>query len=242
MNNKTNYINGNIYLSGAMEFAEAGDLGADWRILCTQNLNQLGYATIDITALDVTYSKQHGDLFRCASTSDDQVSAHLQQKANIRQHFVHADLQLIEHHTDALIVKYCTGVRRGAGTISECMHAYNLGIPIFLVNSFQDHAEIPGWLFALSTKVFNSFDELYEYLKDLPKGILKVDKYKNRRSGMHYLCSLCGTVEEKHRVHFVSTVSPMYCKKCVDLVKTTNEGHVDRYDFFEEILEQQNNN
>lgn len=229
--------NGSIYLSGAMEFAEAGDLGADWRILCTETLTKLGYTTIDITALDVAYSQQHGDLFRCAAGTNDESSALLQQKANIRQHFVHADLQLIEHHTDAVIVKYCSGVRRGAGTISECMHAYNLGIPIFLVNTFQDTTEVPGWLFALTTKMFNSFDELYEYLGNLPDGILRLDKYKNRRSGMHYLCSLCGTVEEKHRVHFVSTVTPMYCKKCVDLVKTTNESHVDRYDYFEQVLE-----
>ena len=230
---------GSIYLSGAMEFAESGDLGADWRVACTKRLGQMGYSAIDITALDVEYSKTHSDLFRCATVDGNVAAALLQRKANIRQHFIHADIQLIDHHTDALIVKYCAGVRRGAGTISECQHAYNQSIPIFMVNSFQNDSEIPGWLFALTTKIFNTFEELYEYLDKLPDGILKFDKYKNRRSGMHYLCSLCGAAEEKHKTHFVSTVSPLYCKACVELVKTTNESYVDRYDFFEQMLKEQ---
>lgn len=228
----------NIYLSGAMEFAADGQLGADWRLLCTQRLEEMGYSAIDITALDVEYSAIHGNLFRCAPISGDNITIndYLQRKANIRQHFVHADLLLIECHTDAMIVKYCAGTRRGAGTISECQHAYNRGIPIFLVNTFEDDTEIPGWLFALTTKVFNTFDELYLYLDGLPSGILKLDQYQNRRSGNHYLCSLCGDVEEKHKAHFVSKVTPLYCKSCVELVKTTNESHVDRYTFFTQRL------
>jgi hypothetical protein len=228
----------NIYLSGAMEFADDGQLGADWRLQCTQRLNKMGYSAIDITALDVGYSSLFGDLFRCAPIAGGDINDYLQRKANIRQHFVHADLLLIERHTDAMIVKYCTGTRRGAGTISECQHAYNRGIPIFLVNTFQDDLEIPGWLFALTTKIFNTFEELYSYLEGLPDGILKLDQYQNRRSGNHYLCSLCGTVEEKHKAHFVSKVSPLYCKACVELVKITNESHKNRYEFFVESLDQ----
>jgi hypothetical protein len=228
----------NIYLSGAMEFAADGQLGAEWRIRCTRTLEELGYTAIDITALDVGYTAEYGDLFRCAPVSGDNVTIndYLQRKANIRQHFVQADLLLIERHTDAMIVKYCNGTRRGAGTISECQHAYNRGIPIFLVNTFQDDAEIPGWLFALTTRIFNTFEELYDYLGSLPDGILKLDQYQNRRSGNHYLCSLCGGVEEKHKAHFVSKVTPLYCKSCVELVKTTNESHKNRYDFFIEEM------
>jgi hypothetical protein len=71
----------------------------------------------------------------------------------------------------------------------------------------------------------------------LPAGILKRDVYGNRRLGSHYLCSLCGTAEQKHGAHFVSKISPQYCKGCVDIVNTTNETHHDRYQFFLQYME-----
>jgi hypothetical protein len=161
----------------------------------------------------------------------------LQTKSNIRKHFVSADLNLITFWADAMIIRYDEGVRKGAGTISECQHAYNLDIPIFLVNEYKILSEVPGWLAALTTKIFDQWQAMYSYLGDLPQGILKRDVYGNRRSGSHYLCSLCGTVEQKHKAHFVSKISPLYCKSCVELVKTTFEEHKDRYQFFLEHLE-----
>ena len=71
----------------------------------------------------------------------------------------------------------------------------------------------------------------------LHKTIAKRDAYGNHHSGTHYLCSLCGTAFEKGKTHFVSKVSPLYCKTCVDIVKTTFESHADRYQFFLDYLE-----
>jgi hypothetical protein len=155
---------------------------------------------------------------------------------NIRKHFVDTDLSVIRNNTDALIVLLDDGVRKGAGTISECQYAYNLDIPIFAVNALPKTERISGWFFSLTTKMFDNFEELYAYLDVLPPGILKKDAYENRRSGNYYLCSLCGAAEEKHKTHFVSKVSPQYCKSCVELVKTTHETHYSRYQFFIEHL------
>lgn len=228
-----NYPNGNVYLSGGMQFAPDG-LGAGWRKSCSIRLKQLGFFPLDIAELDLAYAEAHGHLYRFLD--DDQL---LQRKSNIRKHFVDTDVALIRNDTDAVIVLYDETVRRGAGTTSEVHEAFMLDIPVFMLNSYGDLKEVPGWMQAQTTKIFNDWESLFTYMSDLPAGILKRDAYGNRRSGSHYLCSLCGEAETKHKAHFVSKISPLYCKRCVELVKTTFETHVDRYQFFLDYLENQ---
>lgn len=224
------FPNGNIYLSGGMQHAR--DLGTGWRKICSERLKQLGFFPIDIADLDIKYSQTHGELYRFMS--DDEL---LQRKSNIRKHFIETDINLIRNDTDALIVLYDESVRLGAGTTSEVHEAFMLDIPTFLINKYKSLSEIPGWMQAETTKIFNEWEDLYSYLENLPSGILKRDIYGNRRSGNFYLCSLCGAVEEKHKTHYVSKISPLYCKTCVELVKTTHETHYDRYKFFLDCLE-----
>lgn len=225
-----NYPNGNLYLSGGMQFTPDG-LGAGWRKTCSDRLRELKFYPIDIAALDQAYSDAHGHLYRFID--DDEL---LQRKSNIRKHFIETDIALIRNDTDAVIILYDESVRRGAGTTSEVHEAFMLDIPVFLLNSYGDLAEVPGWMQAETTKIFTEWEDLYQYLADLPPGILKRDVYGNRRSGSHYLCSLCGTVEAKHKSHFVSKVSPLYCKSCVELAKQTFEQHYDRYHFFQDCM------
>ena len=229
------YPRGNIYLSGGMQHAP--DLGAGWRETCGAHLKGLGYYPLDIAELDIAYTANHGELYRF--TSDEEL---LQRKSNIRKHFVYTDLQLILNDSDALIVLYDDSVRRGAGTVSECQIAFNEDIPVFLVNTYPHLDDVPGWLQALTTRIFTNFDDLYVYLDKLPVGVLKRDAYGNHHSGSHYLCSLCGDSFEKGKQHFVSKVSPMYCKSCVDIVQTTFESHADRYQFFLDYLESESAN
>jgi len=231
MINHTNYPNGNIYLSGGMQ--KAKKLGAAWRILTSNVLKEIGYYPLDITALDRQYCDSHGELYHSFGSSGKH---HLQMKSNIRKHFVHTDTKLIEHYADGVILYYDDSVRLGAGTISEAQVSYDLGLPVFIVNSYKTTNEVPGWLIALSTKIFDSFDELYVYLEDLPKGILKRDMYGNHNSNNEYLCSLCGDHFEKNKHHFVSKISPLYCGPCVDVVSSTFEDHHDRYEFFQDQI------
>lgn len=226
------YPNGNIYLSGGMQ--HAADLGAGWRQVCSAKLKQLGFFPLDIADLDIAYTEAHGHLYRYLG--DDEI---LQRKSNIRKHFIDTDINLIRNDSDALIVKYDESVRLGAGTTSEVHEAFIHDIPVFLVNTYGELNQVPGWMQAETTRIFHRWDDLYTYLAALPKAILKRDIYGNRRSGNEYLCSLCGNVEEKHKTHYVSKVSPLYCKSCVELVKSTHEAHYDRYKFFVEYLEQE---
>lgn len=230
---KNNEHQGAIYLSGGMQHAE--ELGEVWRLSCSKWMKEAGFVPIDITQLDVAYASAHGDMYRALENEEDMC----ERKSNIRRHYIHADLKLIEDHTDAVVVYYDHSVRKGAGTISECQVAYNLGLPVFLVNAYSNIHEVPGWLQGLSTKMFDSFDALKEYMESLPPGILRRDVYGNYRSQSHYLCSLCGSVFPKHKTHFVSKVFPLYCPTCVDVVKDTHEAHPDRYEYFINILKSQ---
>lgn len=225
------YPRGNIYLSGGMQFAQ--DLGAGWRTLCSDRLREMKYFPIDIAEMDKKYTERHGQLYFMGDKSN-----HLQYKSNFRRHFIHADVQLVLNDSDALIVLYDESVRRGAGTTSEIHEAYRNDVPVFLVSAYEDWLnEVPGWMQSETTKIFSNFEELYTYLDKLPFGILKRDLYGNHGSQNKYLCSLCGSVFEKTKQHFVSKISPTYCNQCVELITKTREGHVDRYEFILDVLE-----
>lgn len=231
---------GNFYLSGGMQFAD--DLGGGWRIKVSQKLKEMRYFPLDITALDKAYDKAHGKP-HFPSIQDIGV---LKFKADMRKNFVETDLRLIDDNSDALIVFYDESARRGAGTVSECQHAFNSKIPIFLVYEAESYEqltkEVSAWLIALSTRFFLSFEELYEYLDSLPHGILHKDKYGNNSVGNQYLCHLSGEVFTKKKNKFVSHVHPLYSQEAVDVVYDVYENQKDRYQFFMECLEKETGN
>jgi hypothetical protein len=224
---------GNIYLSGGMQFAK--NLGAGWRLEVAKKLKELEYFPLDITDLDIAYNKLHGKPILPTPGQEPE-----SYKANMRKHFIETDLRLIRENSDALIVYYDESARRGAGTVSEAQYAYNLNIPIFLVTDHKNmdefYGDVSGWLIALSTAQFLSFDSLYEYLEKLPHGIIKKDIYGNHGVNGKYLCHLSGEVFQKKKNKFVSEVKPLYSQKSVDVVHDIYENHKDRYDFFMEYL------
>lgn len=221
---------GSVYLSGGMQFAD--DLGAGWRQKASTELQKMRYHPIDITYLDRKYAEMHGNLYFLEDKKN-----HLQYKSNIRQHFIHADLELVVKHSDALIVYYDESVRRGAGTTSEAQVAYLHDIPVFLMSAYEDwRNEVPGWMQALTTRIYTKWEDLWAYMAALPEGILKRDMYGNHGVNNDYLCSLCGEVFHKQKHHFVSKVSPTYCSSCVELIAETHEGHPDRYQFMMKVL------
>lgn len=217
---------GTIYLSGGME--KAVENGAQWRRTCSDVLREMDFVPLDIAELDLEYIKKHGPVYL-----DKDPANHLQYKSNIRRQFIYTDIRLIVDDSDAIIAYYDQSFKDGAGSFAECQCAYDNDKPLLVVSAFE---HVPGWLKALSTKVFYSFHDLYEYLNDLPEGILHADRYGNHSSLNHYLCSLCGEVFEKKKHHFVSKVSPLYCGSCVEIVTKTREEHADRYQFISEYL------
>lgn len=232
------YNRGNIYLSGGMQFAH--NLGAGWRVLCSDRLKKMEYFPLDITDLDIAYNEQHG---KPLLPNPGENSAFY--KANMRKHFIETDLKLIKENSDALIVYYDESARRGAGTVSEAQFAYLLNIPIFLVADYATmdelHKNVSGWLLALTTKYFISFEDLYSYLDKLPKNILHKDVYGNHGVNGQYLCNLSGEVFTKKKNRFVSEIKPLYSQESVQIVSDVYENHKDRYEFFLEYLTQTTN-
>lgn len=223
---------GNIYLSGGMQFAK--NLGAGWRLTASDKLKAMKYFPLDITDLDVSYLEKHGKMTLPNSTEP------IKFKSYMRKHFIETDLKLIKENSDALIVYYDESARRGAGTVSEAQFAYNLNIPIFLVAEYDSieelHQNVSGWLIALSTAYFKSFDDLYEYLENLPYGIIKKDAYGNHGVDGQYLCHLSGEVFTKRKTPFVSEIHPLYSQNSVNIVHDVYEKYKDRYEFFMEYL------
>lgn len=72
------------------------------------------------------------------------------------------DLDIVHNKIDFLTVFWDKGARLGSGTYSEIDHAYHLGLPVYVVAT----EEIPAWLCGMMTKIFNSLDELKEFLKE----------------------------------------------------------------------------
>jgi len=227
---------GTVYLSDGMEHANADDpLGGEWRRMVSERLTSIGFVPLNISELGLQYNVRHGDVYTNLSmdTEKDQIN----RKAVIRTHFVDTDLKLLKEDTDAIILYWDEAARLGAGTVAEAQFAYNNDIPIFIVSAWENwETEVPGWLFALSTKVFANFDDCIEYFGSLPKGILSRDEYDNRGTDSHYLCSLTGEVFEKQNHHFVSKVSPLYSKEAVTTVRKSHEDHKIRYEFMREYL------
>ena len=227
------YDRGNIYLSGGMQFKKG--LGAKWRKTCSEKLMAMGYFPLDICELDRAYAEANKELFYRFS-KDFTRDELLRFKSNIRKHFIFTDLELVRKDSDAIIVLWDEGAQLGGGTHNEISDAYEHDIPIFLVTQVPLE-KIPGWVVSQTTKIFTRWEQLYTYLENLPHRILRRDVYGNHHSGEHYLCSLCGDPFKKEKHHFVSTISPLYCKEYVVAVTETYEDIVDRYQFFIEYLE-----
>lgn len=231
--------NGNIYLSGGIDYAK--NRGADWRHDLSNELLRLRFLPLDPVRMGNSYNEVFGNPIYGKGNIDTSTAALLHFRAQVRRQLIYADLHLIQNHTDALVVFYDDSVRRGAGTISECQFAYTHDIPVFLVSDWENwRDEVPGWLIGLTTKITTSFDDMVEYLGLLPPEILKRDMYGNRHSKdgqNHYLCSLSGEPFRKTGSHFASTVSPLYNKQSVSVVHSECVEQKDRYDFFLRFLE-----
>ncbi|HEX3155260.1 MAG TPA: hypothetical protein VHV32_11575, partial [Candidatus Angelobacter sp.] len=79
------------------------------------------------------------------------------------QKIIAYDLDLIEHHCDAIVCYWDQYAGRGAGTQGELTFAHRMGIPVYLICGIPvEH--ISGWLLGCATEVFASFEEFNEFM------------------------------------------------------------------------------
>lgn len=236
---------GNLYLSGGMQFAES--LGGAWREELSAQLKDINFTPLNITDMDAFFEKKHPDVKLLPSKNNKDVDINIYRQL-FREHFIEPDTKLITEQTDAVIVLYDESARKGAGTTSEVMHAYNQDIPIFMVClDYKSEEEVflntSAFFTGMVTKIFTNFNDLTSYLSNLPPKILIPDNYGNRRFEDQYLCSLTGNVFQSETIYtkkISKLTSPALLEKVDNLIiNKTPVKNINRYNVFENYIEKQ---
>ena len=145
------------YLSGAME--NASDDGSEWRKEITIWLNKtLNHDVLDPVILSSKLAtKLKIKNYRELKKENPELFIKF-----IRR-IVDQDLKAVEN-SDYLICLWDDIVLKGAGTHGEVTYAYKIGKPIFLINKL-DSIDLSSWILGCTTKIFNDFTDLKQYLK-----------------------------------------------------------------------------
>ena len=151
-----------FYLAGSIEYSP--DLGKGWRAKITPALAALGHEVYNPAEDELKNLSEHeAREFRAWKKSD------LPRFRQIVQKIIAYDLDLIEHHCDAIVCYWDEHAGRGAGTQGELTFAHRLGIPVYLICGMPvEH--ISGWLLGCATEVFAGVEEFHEFVG---KGIVR---------------------------------------------------------------------
>jgi nucleoside 2-deoxyribosyltransferase len=144
-----------FYLAGSIEYSP--DLGKSWRAEITPALEALGHEVYD-PAEDEQKNLTDTEVreFRAWKNSD---LARFQQ--TVRK-IIAYDLDLIEHHCDAIVCYWDEHAGRGAGTQGELTFAHRLGIPVYLICAIPVE-QVSGWLLGCATEVFRTVEHFHEF-------------------------------------------------------------------------------
>lgn len=145
-----------FYLAGSIEYSP--DLGKGWRAEIAPALKALGHEIYDPAEDEMkNLTETEAREFRAWKQSD------LQRFRRTIQKIIAYDLDLIEHHCDAIVCYWDQHAGRGAGTQGELTFAHRMGIPVYLICGMPVE-QISGWLLGCATEVFTSFEEFNEFI------------------------------------------------------------------------------
>jgi hypothetical protein len=146
------------YLSGSIEYSP--DYGKSWRADITPFLRELGHHVYD-PALDEQKNLDHQEVreFRTWKTTD------LPRFQNTIRKIIAWDLDWIERKSDYIICYWDEAAARGAGTQGELTLAHRIDIPVYLVLGMP-LPKVSGWILGCASEVFESFEELKQFLRN----------------------------------------------------------------------------
>jgi hypothetical protein len=145
-----------FYLAGSIEYSP--DLGKGWRAKITPVLQALGHEIYDPAEDEMkNLTNVEAAEFRAWKKSD------LGRFRRTIQKIIAYDLDLIEHHCDAIVCYWDEYAGRGAGTQGELTFAHRMGIPVYLICGVPVE-QISGWLLGCATEVFISFEEFEQFM------------------------------------------------------------------------------
>jgi nucleoside 2-deoxyribosyltransferase len=144
-----------FYLAGSIEYSP--DLGKSWRAQITPALEALGHKVYD-PAEDEQKNLTDTEVREFRSWKKSDLGRFQQTVRKI----IAYDLDLIEHHCDAIVCYWDEHAGRGAGTQGELTFAHRLGIPVYLICAIPVE-QVSGWLLGCATEVFCSFDQFHAF-------------------------------------------------------------------------------
>ena len=163
-----------IYLCGAMEAEK--DLGVGWRAKITPFLEKLGFNVLNpcdfepqqlkgmkVNRLPKFFIDKNGKKVRPTHWHQlkNATEKHLYNRfLKYMRLIIKYDIDIVEKHSNYVVVFWNEKTGKGAGSHSELTSAFLKGVPIYCVLE----GNIPAWARACCTEVFNSFDELKEFL------------------------------------------------------------------------------
>jgi hypothetical protein len=147
-----------VYLSGGMEYAR--NEGVDWRKNMEKWLKKCLLHSVfnpNVESEKYLHKILAKNNFRHFKSTD--IDAYI----SIVKKFVVKDSKEIATRSDYVICYWDVSAQRGAGTKGELTIAKYFKKPVYLVTNMQKE-NIPGWVLGCTTKFFNSFEDLKEYL------------------------------------------------------------------------------
>ena len=141
------------YLSGAIE--NAPNDGKEWRLDMSNWLkNNLSHSSINpVTHTEELVEKCNAQEYRNWKKNNPN------KFKNFIRLIIKQDLEFVINKSDYLVVMWDKSVLRGGGTHGEITMAYWYKKPIYVVNTLPID-DFSAWIYACSTNVYSSFDEL----------------------------------------------------------------------------------
>jgi nucleoside 2-deoxyribosyltransferase len=144
-----------FYLAGSIEYSP--DFGKAWRAQIRPVLQSLGHGVYD-PAEDEQKNLTDAEVREFRSWKKTDLGKFQQTVRKI----IAYDLDLIEHHCDAIVCYWDEHAGRGAGTQGELTFAHRLGIPVYLICAVPVE-QVSGWLLGCATEVFGSLAAFQEF-------------------------------------------------------------------------------
>lgn len=148
-----------VYLSGGMEYA--ADEGKDWRSALHEWLEtELACEVFNPNRESESFFRTHYPTVRFRELKLTDIARYTQIAGGL----VELDCREIAERTDLVICYWDESAMRGAGTKGELTMAKYFGKPVYMVTALPHH-QIPGWVLGCTTQLFNTFEELRQFLK-----------------------------------------------------------------------------
>jgi len=148
------------YLAGAIEHAP--DHGEAWRTAMSEFLmltfNHTCYNPLLEEHKYLTPEESRN--FRGYKQTDPERFQEIVRK------LIRGDLHSLETEIDYVICNWDEYAVKGGGTYGELTYAFSRNIPVYMVTQIPVLA-ISGWILGCTTKIFASFDELRQYLRQI---------------------------------------------------------------------------